>query len=408
MLRSRHLTALSLATLALTAGAASAKTIEVPDDYQTITDAVKYAQAGDKIEIDSGTYFETFYIASNKPGLKLVGKGKVIIDAHPSQAPSGSAIRIYANDVEIENLTIRHLRNGSDGIYVAAHGASIEDVMFQDCTDAAIYVNASFNDLKVEDCGFIGCKYGVGLNAGGSVTVRDSEFSRVTHAVRASYATVKVEDCEFDLCGAPVYVSNGQATVRDNEIFNSSSKAIDLVYCPKVAVKGNEIKGGMNHGIVVYGVSSGKVEKNEVRLVANAGIYLYGSSTLKLDDNELLKCGTGLWIQGSSNSIRDNKVRSCTQNGVHVDGSNNVIADNSIKNCLKDGIWFKSGSNNGAYDNTVEKNGGEGLCNSGSNTTWDDNTAKGNRIDLANEGSVHATKNSYKTGGLNTKPQIKD
>ncbi len=79
------------------------RTIIVPDEYQTIQEAVNNANEGDVILVRTGTYYENVVV--NK-SVSLIGENKhaTIIDG----SNTGSVVKIYANNVSINGFTIRN------------------------------------------------------------------------------------------------------------------------------------------------------------------------------------------------------------------------------------------------------------------------------------------------------------
>ncbi|MBT8172146.1 right-handed parallel beta-helix repeat-containing protein [Candidatus Bathyarchaeota archaeon] len=76
------------------------KTITVPDDFETIQDAINNAISGDKILVKAGTYNEE-WISVDKP-ISLVGDNKKsIVNYH-----SGTGFIITADNVQINGFTI--------------------------------------------------------------------------------------------------------------------------------------------------------------------------------------------------------------------------------------------------------------------------------------------------------------
>jgi parallel beta-helix repeat protein len=106
-------------TLALSAKAASPKTIVVPDNYASIQEAINAAHNGDTILVKAGTYegATNQTITINK-AITLVGEdaNATIINLHPQEVwgdlfgvpmlGTNDAIRIESNNVKISGLTI--------------------------------------------------------------------------------------------------------------------------------------------------------------------------------------------------------------------------------------------------------------------------------------------------------------
>ncbi len=413
-MRLSPLRVLSLSSLALVAATASAKEIEVPDDHPTIQLAIDAAGPGDTIEVDGGTYFETVVIPSGKDGLRIEGKGKVILDVHPSQTPAKDAVVVVAHDVTIENLVVRHARGGWDGVRVLGDRLRLEKVVVEDVQDWAVQLLPGAVDLEMKDCRITDARYGVYASSAGKVRIDDCTFQHVEHrTIDVRSSDLRVDDCKFQACEDPIRAVDGPAKITDNEIVGFTGSGIEVATSTAAFVGKNEVRSGApgSRGIDLSYASGAKVDDNELVDVAGDAILVRGSSAVKVDDNEVVRAGgRGIVLESSSEcTVTDNSVKNGVMDGVLLLGAYDcLVADNSIKACLRDGIRFLGGAGNQAIDNQVRKNGGEGLCNTGSGAVWRENSAKGNRIDLANSGSVTVKSNSYKSGGPNVKPQVED
>ena len=82
-----------------------AATLRVPEDYPTISAAVKAARPGDLISVAPGMYHETVIVPI--PDLTIRGRNRntVILDGNFT-LPNG--VLVTANDVVVENMTARH------------------------------------------------------------------------------------------------------------------------------------------------------------------------------------------------------------------------------------------------------------------------------------------------------------
>ena len=99
------------------------RVIAVPGDVATIAEAVESARPGTTIEIAPGMYSEAVVI--DTPGITIRGtdRSTVILDG---EHRLGNGISITADDVAVENLTVRnYLQNGVlfNGIAAASDGA---------------------------------------------------------------------------------------------------------------------------------------------------------------------------------------------------------------------------------------------------------------------------------------------
>ena len=98
---------------------ASPKTISVPQDYQTIQEAINWASAGDTILVAAGTYHENVVVHKT---VSIIGENRstTIIDGGGSETEP--VVRIEANNVSLSGFTIQ---DGYQGIMVVSSGNSL-------------------------------------------------------------------------------------------------------------------------------------------------------------------------------------------------------------------------------------------------------------------------------------------
>lgn len=101
---------LSIATAACGSDTPSARVIRVPDDANTITEAIERAKPGTTIEVAPGVYREALNIDVEGVTLRGVDRNAVVLDGEHKLTNGASVV---ANNVAIENMTIRnYLQNG--------------------------------------------------------------------------------------------------------------------------------------------------------------------------------------------------------------------------------------------------------------------------------------------------------
>ena len=104
-------------------GEASGRVLRVPSSYPTIQRAVDASRPGDLVLIAPGTYREAVEVTDEHPGIVIRGvdRNRVVLDGGDELA---DGIRVEANGVAVENLTVRRYQvNGvvwyTDGDYAA-------------------------------------------------------------------------------------------------------------------------------------------------------------------------------------------------------------------------------------------------------------------------------------------------
>jgi len=98
---------------------ASPKTIRVPQDYQTIQEAINRANAGDTILVAAGTYYENVHVHKT---VSIIGEDRntTIIDGGGSETET-AVVSIEAYNVSLRGFTIQ---NGYRGIWVMFSGGN--------------------------------------------------------------------------------------------------------------------------------------------------------------------------------------------------------------------------------------------------------------------------------------------
>jgi len=121
---------------------ASPKTIRVPQDYQTIQEAINWASAGDTIMVAAGTYHENVVVHET---VSIIGQDRntTIIDGSGSEIEP--VVRIEANNVSLSGFTIQ---NGYQGIWVFSSENSIVNNTVKDNRGEGILLFSHGNTLR--------------------------------------------------------------------------------------------------------------------------------------------------------------------------------------------------------------------------------------------------------------------
>jgi parallel beta-helix repeat protein len=121
---------------------ASPKTIRVPQDYQTIQEAINWASAGDTIMVAAGTYHENVVV---REAVSIIGEDRntTIIDGGGSEIEP--VVSIEANNVSFTGFTIQ---NGYRGIMVVSSGNSLVNNTVKDNRGEGILLFSHGNILR--------------------------------------------------------------------------------------------------------------------------------------------------------------------------------------------------------------------------------------------------------------------
>ncbi len=128
----RYTNYITILLILLFAGAVSADTIEVPETYAFIQDAVDCAEAGDTIHVSKGTYRE--HIVIDKPVI-LLGDCAAI-----DGGCVGDVVTVKADGATVSGFT---LLNGVAGVNISASGSIIENNRINDNEYGVVLMGAS-------------------------------------------------------------------------------------------------------------------------------------------------------------------------------------------------------------------------------------------------------------------------
>ena len=240
-------------------------TINVPDDHDTIQDAVDAAEPGDLILIQPGTYEESVSVTTDELTIRGVDRNEVILDGG---FELDNGIRVTgATGVAIENMTARNYtengffwtgvegyrgsylttyRIGDYGIYAfdSVKGL-IEHSFTSGSPDAGVYIGQCYPcDAVIDDVvsEHNGLGYS-GTNSGGNLLIVNSTF-------RFNRAGIVPNSGSYELC-----YPERETTIVGNLVYSNNqadSPAIDVALL------------GMGNGILPAGGVGNIIERNRV------------------------------------------------------------------------------------------------------------------------------------------------
>lgn len=262
------------ASTGATEGAADG-VLRVPDEYDTITEAVEAAAPGDLVLIAPGTYNEAVNVTTDDITIRGLDRNEVILDG---QFELDNGIRVLgASGVVVENLTTQNytrngvffletdgyrasyvnaIRNGDYGIYgFDSVNGTIEHSYGAGSPDAGVYIGQCFPcDSLIDDVisEHNGLGYS-GTNSGGNLLIVNSTF-------RNNRAGVVPNSGSYELC-----YPERQTTLVGNIVHSNNqpdTPAIDVAIL------------AMGNGILIPGGVANTVERNLVYDHEKTGIGL--------------------------------------------------------------------------------------------------------------------------------------
>ena len=279
--------------------------IDVPDDYDTIQEAVDAADNGCLIVLAEGTYFESVTISEK--ALRIVGDGDVTVRPGADQpvfmvfaTPEGQTMQF--DGITLSSVSTIHIPDGpsfllkkenGNGIFAINSALRLTDMHFEylsvgQWTDTGVYTMGAGVLLvecntEIERCDFDECEADEGgavAAIGGVVSIDQSRFShcesmRYGGAV-LSVSTLNLNQCSFLYNDA--YSGGGHIAVSSGEL--------DINRCAFVG--GDASSGGAAYsaGVVDISITACQFRSNSAGEFADAwyhdtsaglGPYLFGN-----------------------------------------------------------------------------------------------------------------------------------
>jgi hypothetical protein len=258
-------------------------------EYSTIQDAVDSAESGDLILLEPGVYTEIVNVHET-PGLTIRGldRNEVVLDGEFERY---TGITVTADDVVVENLTVRNYREngvywtgGVEGYrasYVTAYNNQVygiyafnsrygrfEHCLASGCRDAGFYIGESQPaDAVITDCLAQHNALGYsGTNAGGNLVIRDSTWRNNICGL--------VPNTLDSQSGAPQGHVAGGIRIENNHIHdNNNLDAPSEVLGYPLAGNGITIAGGTRNDVVGNTVSNQEKYGIAVTPIMDKGFY---------------------------------------------------------------------------------------------------------------------------------------
>ena len=275
----------------LLAGSAFAATINVPEDYALIQDAINASSDGDVIEIAAGTYYEH---EVNTGGRAITIRGDLDKDGSPTVTidAQGNGTVLMCDSQETNSTRFENL-------IITGGSASIGGGMYNDESSPTL-VDCTFEDNFATDCG------GGMYNDGSSPTLEGCTFTENGSELGAGMSNEgsrpTLDECTFE---------DNFATYSGGGMYNKESSPT-LEDCTFQSNTSTRVGGGM--------VCSGSIDLTikDCTFQSNTSQSLFG------------KGGGGMYISGGNQTIvncafENNSARN--GGAMYLVGSNLTIVD---------------------------------------------------------------------------------
>lgn len=302
-----------------------AATVEVSNSAE-LTAALATANAGDKVMLAPGRYQAPFAV---RESITLASLGQSVIDA----AGKGSAITVFASNVEISGLTIKNWGNdhyerdaailiepGCDGVYI--HNNHLQGngfgVRADELTNIKINNNVIVgnNSLYTLDRGDgIHLQHVIGSEIWGNTIsgVRDGVY------LESSSQSKVFDNHLFDQQYGIHYMYT-----HDDEAYNNQSYQVDGGYAimdsKRVHLHRNKVWDAIDFGILLNMSKDSRVELNHVEQIVNRsanqvqgqegkGIFVYGARDNIIINNHFANNDIGFYMAmgGEGNQVYGNQ-----------------------------------------------------------------------------------------------------
>ncbi len=359
-------------------------TLLVPGQYSKIQDAVDAAMPGDRVLVNSGTYYEDIVI--DKPLLleSNFGPSNTTISTAAFKHP----VWVKSPDVTISGFNfLTTVRNSKAAILFdqGAHDGQVTNVQCQASAEEAYWYMVRVNMANRIDISGVQCDaggiYGIYAQDATDLSITDVEISGHTGAgiqlVRVENAVVENNFIHHNSDG--IFVgSSQQITVRNNAVNNNESDVLDplqygsgimVAVSTEIDLDNNLLDNNSSAGIKIINSDFVAVTNNDSINSRNSGLRVSDSNDLIIDNNLIQDNGQfGIYlIRSDDNQFTNNEVVKNNQSLVFWTSDNNtlfgniLIEDESNQNLCLFTIHVES-INNQIYANTFKYGSLDGFC----------------------------------------------
>ena len=252
------------------------KTINVPIDFSTITEAIEAANEGDTIVVAAGTYNETILISKNNISLQGSGKDTTFINGAGQNAITIDGCK----GITITEFTVQ---NGNIGVY-AKRGAVIEisNIIIQDNSSVGIRIDENIR-AGISNCSVL-------RNGDDGISILRNSTATFSGIISSSNNTN--EGIDINLTSSSIFYN---ATVTAS---NNTGQGITIHNSSSLISLASTIMSQYNtsDGIGVYGVSTFVLDSNSnllteknnnrgISVARASSIYIGTTCTLTTKDN---------------------------------------------------------------------------------------------------------------------------
>lgn len=294
-------------------------TITVPDDYQTIQEAINASNSGDTIIVSSGLYAEG-QINVNK-SLSLLADGGVLVDG----LKKGHIFYVTASHVAIEGFTVKNSKTDMWGIKLKnVQNCTLKGNIIRDCWKG-VTLSLSNNNTVISN--------GLLSTWVDGVYLLESSNNKIIYNTMTGIGSVSLIRSENNtLSGNTISSSSGCGVHLGGSRYNMITS--NRIYGPEWGIDLDDSRYNiiMNNTVTYGGVSISTSNNNTLSnntIATDRGVYLSGSSNNTLKANDAIAFHL---INCKNNEFRNNKMKDFEIKGEELSHFINDVDASNIRN----------------------------------------------------------------------------
>lgn len=393
-------------------GSDTPSTIQVPQDYPSISKAIKKASPGDTILVDAsqGPY-QGPIIIDRKLILRSINGRALIEFEKVEQAEAVVTITKLASDSKIQGFELINLTKsrlgGITDIGILIKGAKKVDLQNNEirAANGLMLQNVSDSILKKN---IITAGTGVELKGGSKNKLTDNEFHVTFMGVEIEKSDKnRIVSNRIRTTGSPassghslgIHLAHSNNNVISSNEISRVNFGINLQYSSENILRNNLIQdlprsdcqlplplqaSALPRGIWIHHGEENKIVDNAVKCSAQDGIIISYSRENEVSNNTFMDSNVGMYLVHSfSNYLANNILQNhLIAIDLRAKAEKNEIKENKISN-NRDGILLKSSTQNNIEDNHIYANqSGITLYKSSNHNTLSSNQITDNNLGL--------------------------
>jgi parallel beta-helix repeat protein len=312
-----------------------ARTVTVPDDFNTISAAISKLTDGDCIYIKPGIYKETLTLRHT---IHLEGSdaNRVIIEAPFNRM---SLFVTDCNGLKISNLSLRQAGPMKSKTMFAALMLNKAKMAAQNCvfSDSGIGIHlARDSKIEIRNCRIEHNRSGIRISSNGSYAViTDSKISDNVQTGIGGYGDYIIKNCEINNNEYGVYSGKKSQKVElyGNIILRNSKYGICLDDVAHSVLTDNICAHNGEDGIYVLTDGNTRIEKNRCRGNAKSGISVGHKVKGEVIGNLCWDnggFGVSAWRSYANIAIKNNRCINNVECGISLIDCNNVTIEGNL------------------------------------------------------------------------------